>query len=171
MPTPDVDVAMILDALEQHDVAYVVIGGFAVELHQVAIPPTRDIDVTPDASNANLQRLAAALRDLNARFRTSDSPNDGVDIPGGITADLLAAMVTITLWTDAGPLDVAMRPAGTTGYDDLSSSAVIMEYRGRDVPVASLSDVIRSKEAAGRQKDLLVLPALRAHLRRQAGQR
>jgi hypothetical protein len=154
---------MILDALEQHDVAYAVIGGFAVALHQVTIPPTRNIAVTPDASSANLQRLAAALRGLNARFRTSDSPNDGVDIPGGITADLLAAMVTITLWTDAGPLDVAMRPDGTTGYDDLSSSAVIVEYRGRDVPVASLSDVIRSKEAAGREKDLLVLPALRAH--------
>ena len=167
MPTPDVDVATILDVLGQYEVSYVVIGGFAAELHQVAIPPTRDIDVTPDATNHNLRKLARALRKLNARFRVSDAPADGVEILGGITADLLATMVTITLWTDAGPLDIAMRPDGTTGYTDLLSSVVILQYRGRDVPVASLADVIRSKEAAGRQKDLLVLPALRAHLRHQ----
>lgn len=167
MPTPDVDVAMILDVFEQYEVSYVVIGGFAAELHQVAIPPTRDIDVTPDATNDNLRRLAMALRQLNARFRVSDAPADGVEIPGGITADLLATMVTVTLWTDAGPLDIAMRPDGTTGYADLLDAVVVVRYRGRDVPVASLADVIRSKEAAGRQKDLLVLPALRAHLKRQ----
>jgi len=167
MPTSDVDVVMILDALEQHDVSYVVIGGFAAELHQVAIPPTRDIDVTPDATRDNLRRLANALRQLNARFRVSDAPADGVEIPGGITADLLATMVTVTLWTDGGPLDIAMRPDGTTGYSELHDAVVFVEYRGRDVPVASLADVIRSKEAAGRQKDILVLPALRAHLKRQ----
>jgi hypothetical protein len=147
-----------------------VIGGFAAELHQVAVPPTRDIDVTPEASSGNLQRLSMALRELNARFRVSNSPVDGVEISGGITADLLATMVTITLWTDAGPLDIAMRPDGTTGYTDLLNSVVILQYRGRDVPVASLADVIRSKEAAGRQKDLLVLPALRAHLRQQGNE-
>ncbi|MCL1587061.1 MAG: hypothetical protein M3092_01485 [Actinomycetia bacterium] len=104
---------------------------------------------------------------MNARFRVSDAPADGVEIPSGITADLLATMVTVTLWTDAGPLDIAMRPDGTTGYADLLDAVVVIQYRGRDVPVASLADVIRSKEAAGRQKDLLVLPALRAHLKRQ----
>jgi hypothetical protein len=74
-------------------------------------------------------------------------------------------MVTITLVTEAGPLDIAMRPDGTTGYEDLNGSVIVMRYEGMDVPVASLSDVIRSKEAAGREKDIRVLPALRAHLR------
>ena len=40
-----------------------------------------------------------------------------------------------------------------------------------DVPVASLEDVLRSKEAAGREKDFLVIPAIRAHLRRRTGGR
>ena len=39
MPTPDVDVSAILSALEHHKVKYVVIGGFAAELHDVAIAP------------------------------------------------------------------------------------------------------------------------------------
>ncbi len=170
MPTADVDVPAILDALEKHNVQYVVIGGFAAELHQVAIPPTRDIDVTPATTEDNLKRLAAALRDLNARFRVPDGPPEGVEIPGGITAAWLADMVTVTLSTDAGALDVALRPDGTAGYDDLHDSHAMVNHEGREVPVASLADVIRSKEAAGREKDLLVLPALRAHLRRQSSE-
>jgi hypothetical protein len=169
MPTPDVDVPAILEAFAQHKVRYVVIGGFAAELHQVAIPPTRDMDITPATTEDNLKRLAAALRGMNARFRVPDGPPEGVEIPGGITAAWLADMVTITLWTDAGALDVVLRPDGTSGYADLRDSLSIVEYEGRGVPVASLADVIRSKEAAGREKDLLVLPALRAHLRLHIG--
>ena len=169
MPTSDGDVAVILDTLERHEVAYVVIGGFAAELHDVAIPPTRDIDLTPSSAPKNLERLAAALRQLDARFRVPDGPAAGVDIPGGITADWLTEMVTVTLTTTAGPLDIALRPDGTQGYDDLIRDHVVISYADRPVPVASLEDVIRSKEAAGRSKDLLVIPALRAHLRRRGG--
>jgi hypothetical protein len=42
-----------------------------------------------------------------------------------------------------------------------------MTVRGVEVPVASLADVIRSKEAAGRERDRLVLPTLRRLLERQ----
>jgi hypothetical protein len=167
VPTADVNAAAIIGALARHDVQYVVIGGFAAELHGVAIPPTRDIDVTPDTSDDNLTRLAAALGELHARFRVPDGPPEGVDVPGGISASWLADMVHVTLTTDAGPLDIALRPDGTTGFDDLSSSLTIVDYEGHSVPVASLAAVIRSKEAAGREKDLLILPALRAHHRRQ----
>lgn len=170
MPTADVDAATMLGTLRRHNVQYVVIGGFAAELHNVAIPPTRDVDVTPSSTAANLERLAQALRELNARFRVPDGPPEGVEIPGGITGAWLADMVTVTLTTDAGALDIALRPDGTAGYDDLSASLTMLTHEGQDVPVAGLADVIRSKEAAGREKDLLVLPALRAHLRRQTGE-
>jgi hypothetical protein len=168
MPTADVNPSTIIETLARHKVLYVVIGGFAAELHDAAIPPTRDIDVTPATTEKNLETLATALSELNARFRVQDGPPNGVEIPGGITAAWLASMVTAALMTNAGPLDIALRPDGTAGYDDLHESVTIVMYRGLEVPVASLADVIRSKEAAGREKDLLVLPALRAHLRRQA---
>ena len=79
---------------------------------------------------------------------------------------LLASMATMTFTTNAGPFDISLRPDGTDGYEDLAERTQQLRYRDRDVPVASLEDVIRSKEAAGREKDLLVIPALRAHLRR-----
>lgn len=167
MPTPDVDAGAILDTLARHQVEYVVIGGFAIELHDVAIPPTRGIDVTPARDRGNLDRLAAALTDLEARFRVVDGPPEGVAVPGGITPEWLSAIVTLTLTTRAGPLDVRFLPDGTDGYEDLTRDSVELHHGSRAVRTASLESLIRSKEAAGRAKDLLVLPALRAHLRRR----
>ncbi len=168
MPTPDVDVDRMLAVLDRHRVDYVVIGGFAIELHDVAVPPTRDVDITPAATAPNLRRLTAALTELEARFRVLDGPPDGVEVPGGITPEWMSSMVTLTLVTSAGPLDISFVPDGTGGYKDLARSHLEIAYGDRLVPVASLEDVIRSKEATGREKDFLVLPALRAHLRRQS---
>lgn len=67
--------------------------------------------------------------------------------------------------TQLGDLDVAFIPAGTTGYADLAARAVEYDLGGGlVVPVAALADVIRSKEAAGRDRDPMALPTLRALL-------
>lgn len=44
---------------------YVLVGGFAVNAYGV-IRATRDLDICPDPERANLRRLAATLRDLDA---------------------------------------------------------------------------------------------------------
>lgn len=167
MPTEDVDVEAMLATLEHHRVRYLVIGGFAAELHDVAIPPNLDVDITPERTDKNLDRLAAALRELGARFRVFGGPPRGVEIPGGLTTKWIREMVTMTLITSAGRLDISMVPDGTEGYDDLVRARQLIRYGDREIPVASLEDVIRSKEAAGRPKDLVTIPALRAHLRRR----
>ncbi len=81
MPTPDVDVNTMLDVLNRNEVEYLIIGGFAVELHDVAVPPTRDVDVTPSVDVKNLERLATALAELDARFRVLDGPPEGARRP------------------------------------------------------------------------------------------
>jgi hypothetical protein len=65
----------------------------------------------------------------------------------------------------AADADLCFAPAGTGGYDDLRREAT-RERLGKalTVSVASLRDVIRSKEAAGRDKDLAQLPLLRRTL-------
>lgn len=69
--------------------------------------------------------------------------------------------------TEAGDLDVAFCPSGTSGFDDLKRDAIDVEAADRlHIRVASLEDVIRPKEAAGREKDRLVLPRLRRLLDR-----
>lgn len=155
----------IFAVFDRHGVRYVLIGGMAAALHG-ADHVTTDVDVSPAIDTANLERLAAALRDLDARIRVEGEP-DGV--PFDAAADLLARAQILNLTTRAGDLDISTLPSGTQGYDDLRRDAVTVEIHGTPVTVASLADVIRSKEAAGRARDLAVLPLLRRLLEEQGG--
>ena len=69
--------------------------------------------------------------------------------------------VVLNLTTQFGDLDLSFIPSGTNGFADLQQQAIPMSLMGRPVAVASLADVIRSKEAANRPKDQIALPALR----------
>lgn len=153
----------ILEVLERHGVLYVVIGGLAAQVHGSPYI-TRDVDVTPARDRANFVRLAASLRELEAMLRVPDL-DEPVEVP--LDEHSFQQGTTWTYVTKHGNLDVALLPDGTRGYDDLRRDA------GREqltdslaVMVASLADVIRSKEAAGREKDRAVLPALRQVLER-----
>jgi hypothetical protein len=158
-PLADDDAAAMFTTLDRHGVAYVVIGGMAAAMWGADLPRTTDADIVPAADPANLERLAAALAELGARLRVPGEP-DG--LPAPLDATMLAGLTTVTMLTDHGPLDVTFRPDGTTGYADLAARSVrrpVGDHPG--VPVADLADVIASKQAAGRAKDLTALPALR----------
>jgi hypothetical protein len=125
---------------------------------------TTDVDIVPEEGRDNLARLSAALKELNARIRVVGEPEG---IPFDHSAESLTRVRIWNLVTDRGNLDLTFVPSGTRGYDDLVRDAEPMTVRGVEVPVASLADVIRSKEAAGRERDRLVLPTLRRLLERQ----
>ena len=76
-------------------------------------------------------------------------------------------MTVLNLATVAGLLDLTIVPVGTDGYADLARNAKEISYQGVSVPTADLEDVARSKEAAGRPKDIRAWPAIRAHIERQ----
>ena len=81
-------------------------------------------------------------------------------------------MTTLTLITRHGPLDLCFAPAGFSQcYEQLVEHSVVITLAGADLPVAALEDVVASKRAAGRPKDVAALPALEAHLRRGQGTR
>lgn len=158
---PEFDPGEAARLLDIHGVRFIVIGALAAAAAGAPVV-TRDLDVTPAHDPENLERLAAALRDLEARLRVPDDP-DGVAFP--VDAEKLATADSWTLVTSAGPLDVVFRPAGTDGFEDLRRDAAPREIApGRTVLVASLVDVIRSKEASGREKDRAQLPLLRRTL-------
>jgi hypothetical protein len=156
----ELDLARLFGVLHRNKVVYVLIGGLAAVYHGSPFP-TEDADITPAADRPNLVRLASALREVNARIRT-EAISEGR--PFACDADTLSAAQTWNLTTDAGDLDIAFEPSGTQGYSDLRRDAATTELYDCTVQVASLRDVIRSKQAANRPKDQRVLPALRAIL-------
>lgn len=148
-----------LAALARHEVDFVVIGGYATVIHGSS-HFTTDADVTPDDAPENRVKLAAALREMDARIRTSTEP---AGLEFACDEHFLARMARVNLVTRYGAFDVSFRPAAFPGgYRDLVRNAVNVTILGEDVKVASLEDIIRSKESADRPKDRAVLPQLYA---------
>lgn len=156
------DPTALLGALIEGDVEFVLIGGLAATLYG-SPHVTTDADIVPAADRENLERLAAVLGELQARIRTEGEP-DGLTFD--ISATTLASVEMLDLTTRFGNLDITFVPSGTRGFPDLNKNARIISVHGIALPVASLADVIRSKEAANREKDRLVLPTLRELLER-----
>lgn len=63
----------VLRVLNRHGVDFVVIGGLAAEIHDLPVPATIDIDLTPAKDPANLTRLAQAFDELDAGLYTAES--------------------------------------------------------------------------------------------------
>jgi hypothetical protein len=153
------DPERLMKALSRHRVKFVLIGALAARLH--GFPRlTADADITPAGDKQNLERLAAALKDLDAKVYTESVP-EGLAFDRSATA--LARSRMWNLVTDAGRLNIAFLPAGTDGYEDLVKGTEKFEALGVHFLAASLKDIIRSKEATGRAKDeedVVILKAL-----------
>lgn len=153
---PSFEPEPMLEILNRHRVSYIVVGGYAANLHG-ARRPTNDLDVTPETSLENLSRLAEALRELGATIRVEGVPGG---LPFSVDGPSLVGRLTLNLETDHGDLDLAFTPDGTDGYPDLARSAQTRTLAGLKIEVASLDDIIRSKATAGRIKDLEALGEL-----------
>ena len=151
----------IFRVLAHHRVDYVLIGGLAATLHGSNLR-TGDADICPARKGENLERLASALVEMGAHIRTPDVPEG---LPFSCDSEFLSKVQLLNLTTRFGDFDISFQPSGTSGYEDLLRTMVQYDLEGLIVPVASLEDVIRSKEAAGRAKDLQQLPTLRLLLR------
>lgn len=114
-PLSDDAAGAMVGVLQRHRVAFVLIGGFAIQLHGVeGLARTGDLDITPRRTVENLRRLGSALTKLDARLRGTGLPDEGLAIPWH--ADLLTRTeIAINLVTKYGPLDISLRPSGTDG--------------------------------------------------------
>lgn len=146
----------VLQDLTDGGVRFVVIGGIAATIHG-SPTVTGDLDVCPERSLANLERLAAVLASLHARLRGAPE-----DVPFLLDGRTLLAGDSFTFVTDAGDVDVLGTPSGTGGYDDLRAGAEEVDLDGLVVPVTSIEDLMRMKRAAGRPKDRIELEVLGA---------
>jgi hypothetical protein len=149
----------LLRALAEHEVEFVIIGGFALAAHGV-VRATKDIDIVPAPSPENLGRLARALDAVGAEVMLADD-FDPAEL--GIAPDEagLALGGNWVLRTDLGRLDVMQDVAGVKSYDALSAASVEREVPGAGpFRFCGLDDLIAMKVAAGRPQDELDIASL-----------
>jgi hypothetical protein len=158
---PPLRAAELLRLLDEHAVRHVVVGGLAATVHG-ATRVTFDIDVVPEWTDDNLDRLASALREAGAELQAPGS-QDPIVFP--IDASSLRQFEVSTWRTRLGDIDVIIgTPTATRGalarFDTLAQGAVEREAFGVTILVAALDDIIESKQALGRESDLVALPEL-----------
>jgi len=151
---PEFDPRAILVALERNYVDYVLIGGLAQVLRG-ADQVTAGVDICPSFASGNLDRLARAADELDAK-RVEGRPL-------ALTDEVLSSEVVISLSTAPGALQIVGSPDGAPkGYVDLRRAATKEHLGGGIQPlVASVGDLARMAAALHRDQDVARLTALR----------
>jgi len=129
----------VYSSLQKHNVRYLTIGGIAAILHGVP-RATFDLDVLIEATPENAQRLLDAL--LDAGLATAEMT----------TAEELLGH-EITIFRDRVRIDVQTATLGLD-FETAWQRKEVMKYRRQEFYVLSREDLIASKLAAGRVKDL-----------------
>ena len=154
---PKPDFLAILQTLAEHQVDFIVVGGVGAVLQGAPIS-TFDLDVVHSRTSENIDRLLAALRVLDARYRTTGTREIEPE------RSHLSSPGHQLLMTRFGPLDLLGAIGKGKGYEygELLGQTVKMKVRtGLAVHVLDLATLIKVKEEVGHDKDRAVLAVLR----------
>jgi hypothetical protein len=141
-----------LRALFDASVEFVLIGGAAMQM-QGSAHLTEDLDFCYARSAKNMERLASALAPFHPRLRGAPE-----NLPFCFDAATMKRGLNFTLMTDLG--DFLGEVAGVGNYLEVKKNSDVMAIFNMDCRVRSLEGLIRSKKAAGRERDLEVIPEL-----------
>lgn len=144
----------LLKQLNAAEVRYVLVGGLALGAWGY-VRGTDDLDVVPDPSADNLDRLRQALEDLDGRVLVGDQV-----LATSAIATFLRAGDRTLVRTSLGEVDVLQGLPQIPSYEDLTSTAADVEIEGVSVKVCSLADLRAMKRASARGQDRVDLEAL-----------
>ena len=143
-----------LRALFDANVEFVLIGGAAMQM-QGSAHLTEDLDFCYARSAKNLERLALALAPHHPRLRGAPE-----NLPFHFDAATIKRGLNFTLMTDLGALDFLGEVSGVGGFREVKKNSDVITIFDMDFLVLSLEGLIRAKKAAGRDRDLEVIPEL-----------
>ncbi len=146
----DAEPPRIIDALLEHEVEFVIIGGVAALAHGVQ-RITRDIDLVIAPGKANCRRAIKALVELGAEEYRPQSKKWVRVSPNADPAWLLKAPRLCD--SRAGGVDICNAIEGTPSWKEARSGAIEVDAFGLRFRVLGKDALIRSKLAAGREKD------------------
>jgi predicted nucleotidyltransferase len=149
-----VNLESALKTLIRNNVEFIIVGGLAITAYGSAYI-TNDLDFCYRRNDTNFKNIVDALTPYNPKLRGAPD-----DLPFLFDVDTLKRGNNFTLKTDLGDIDMLGEISGVGTYENAQRDAVVMCLMEVEVKVISLEMLIKSKRAAGRVKDLLVLPEL-----------
>lgn len=151
-----IEFSTAIRALAGNEVEFVILGGFAIKAHGSSYI-TQDLDFAYRRTSENLRKIVKALAPFKPRPR--DFP---AELPFVFDETTLLHGTNFTFATTIGDIDLLGEVTGIGDYAEVAKEFVIMRLFDYDIKILSLDGLIKSKRAAGRTKDLLVLPELEA---------
>ena len=140
----------LLDALDEAEVEFILVGAHALAAHGVP-RATGDIDILIRADKANAQRVLQALLLFGAPVEQHNVSASDFEVEGDV----------YQMGLPPRRIDLLTQIDGVS-FDEAWHRRVQMSYQGRRLPVLGLQDLIRNKRACGRPKDRADLDLLRA---------
>jgi len=135
----------VAEAFDIHQVDYMFIGKSGAIL--LGYPgTTQDVDVFPRKDPENGKRIVAALSEL------------GFAIDERTKTEIIAGKDFVQIKSGPFDIDLVFAPDGIENY----AEAKARMDNSSGFPVANINDIIESKRAAGRPRDAIELPQLRA---------
>ena len=129
-----------LRLLNEHQVEYLLVGGFAVSYHGYP-RATDDIDVLVRRSQQNAERIVLALREFGF-----DTPN--------LSASLFLDKNKIVRMGNP-PLRIELLTSiDGVEFASCAANQIVADFDGTPVPVISLDDLKTNKRSSGRHRDL-----------------
>jgi hypothetical protein len=151
-----IDLERTIRLLSSGGIEFVIVGGIAGSIHG-STQATFDLDLCYARDYANLVRLAELLSPFHPQLRGAPP-----GLPFVWDAETLRHGLNFTLRTDLGDLDLFGEIPGVGSFERVRAASVIVKLFNVECAVLSLDGLIVAKRAAGRTKDMLVLPELEA---------
>jgi len=152
---------LAVQSLVDQGVEFVIVGGWSAILHGSSFP-TDDLDICYSRSTTNLKNIARALAPFRPRLRGLPE-----DLPFVWDEVTLRNGSLFTLSSDLGAIDLLAQVDGVGGFDEVKKYSTVVNAFDRSVSILDLGALIRAKRAAGREKDLRILPELESLLEAQ----
>lgn len=140
------------------DADFIIIGGFAAILNGSA-RNTVDLDVCFSRAKANLTRIKTALAPFHPRPR-----GFAKELPFVWDEAILQNCTVLTLQTDLGDVDLLAEVAGIGDYEAVKAQSKMVDAFEQRIAVLDLRGLLAAKLAAGRTKDLSIIPELESLL-------
>jgi predicted nucleotidyltransferase len=156
----------LFQALNDAGARYVVVGGVATVLHGYA-RLTADVDLIVDLEETEALKVIDALVSLGYESRVPVQPRDFADRNARESWIREKNMQVFSLWDPRNPMRVVdLFVASPIDFESLWARSEVVQLKTTTVRIASIDDLIRLKEMAGRDQDLADIERL-AEIRRR----